>query len=534
MVYFFGFLGGLALFLYGMQLMGDGLQRAAGEKLQKILEALTGVLIVGVALGAAVTAVLQSSSATTVMTVGLVNAGLMTLKQAFGIVMGANIGTTITAQLIAFKLTDYVTLILAIGFAMQLLAKRRRGKYLGQVLLGFGILMLGMSMMGQSVLPLREYQGFVDFIGKFSHNPILGIGVGIVMTVLIQSSSATIGILIAMASQGLIPLKGAIPVLLGDNIGTCITAIMAAWRANVTAKRVALAHVLFNLIGSILFVTFMGLFIKLVLAVSPAHDIARQIANAHTAFNIINTLIFLPFAAPFIKLVERLLPGSDGVISRKPIYLDVNMLKTPSIAMTLAGKEVVRMGTMARHNVELSIAAMEDMDSRKIAYVLEHEPVIDALEEEVTKYLTQMSETQMSRELSARHTGLLHACNDIERIGDHGETLAKKVRMIYEDNVKFSDEAKAELHTLGQMVLEASGKALEALEKDDKKLAEEAWALCRQVKQYQKEIRKNHIVRLNEKRCDPVAGFVMLELLINMKRVSDHSKNISQLVLGIF
>ena len=200
----------------------------------------------------------------------------------------------------------------------------------------------------------------------------------------------------------------------------------------------------------------------------------------------------------------------------------------------LAGKEVVRMGTMARHNVELSIAAMEDMDSRKIAYVLEHEPVIDALEEEVTKYLTQMSETQMSRELSARHTGLLHACNDIERIGDHGETLAKKVRMIYEDNVKFSDEAKAELHTLGQMVLEASGKALEALEKDDKKLAEEAWALCRQVKQYQKEIRKNHIVRLNEKRCDPVAGFVMLELLINMKRVSDHSKNISQLVLGIF
>lgn len=254
----------------------------------------------------------------------------------------------------------------------------------------------------------------------------------------------------------------------------------------------------------------------------------------HTAFNIINTLIFLPFAAPFIKLVERLLPGSDGVISRKPIYLDVNMLKTPSIAMTLAGKEVVRMGTMARHNVELSIAAMEDMDSRKIAYVLEHEPVIDALEEEVTKYLTQMSETQMSRELSARHTGLLHACNDIERIGDHGETLAKKVRMIYEDNVKFSDEAKAELHTLGQMVLEASGKALEALEKDDKKLAEEAWALCRQVKQYQKEIRKNHIVRLNEKRCDPVAGFVMLELLINMKRVSDHSKNISQLVLGIF
>lgn len=534
MVYFFGLLGGLALFLYGMQLMGDGLQKAAGEKLQKILEALTGYLIVGVSLGAMVTAVLQSSSATTVMTVGLVNAGLMTLKQAFGIIMGANIGTTMTAQLIAFKLTDYITLILAIGFVMQAVCKRRRGKYLGQVLLGFGVLMLGMSMMSESVMPLREYQGFVDFIGTFSHNPILGIGVGIIMTVLIQSSSATIGILIAMASQGLIPLEGAIPVLLGDNIGTCITAIMAAWRANVTAKRVALAHVLFNFIGSIIFVVFMGWFIQLVMAVSPANDIARQIANAHTAFNVINTLLFLPIAGQFIKVVERLLPGTSEVISRKPQYLDVSMIKTPSLAMSLASKEVVRMGDMARHNVELSIEAIEDLDSKKIDYVLEHEPVIDALEEEITKYLTQMSEVQMSSVLSARHTGLLHACNDIERIGDHGETLAKKVRMIYEEDIHFSDEAKNELKTLGKMVLEASGKAMEALDKDDKDLANEAWSLCRQVKQYQKEVRKNHIVRLKEKRCDPVAGFVMLELLINMKRVSDHSKNISQLVLGLF
>ena len=250
MVYFFGFLGGLALFLYGMQLMGEGLQRAAGEKLQKILEKLTGVLPVAVALGAVVTGILQSSSATTVMTVGFVNAGLMNLKQAFGVVMGANIGTTMTAQLIAFKLTDYITLFLAIGFAVHLLAKRQRGKYIGQVILGFGILM----------------------IGRFSDNPILGVGVGLVMTMVIQSSSATIGVLIAIANQGLIPLEGAIPVLLGDNIGTCITAVLASLRANITAKRVALAHVMFNFIGSIIFITFMGLFIKLVLAISPADD----------------------------------------------------------------------------------------------------------------------------------------------------------------------------------------------------------------------------------------------------------------------
>ncbi|MEE1230544.1 MAG: Na/Pi symporter, partial [Phascolarctobacterium sp.] len=254
LVYFLGFLGGIALFMYGMQLMGDGLQKAAGAKLQKILEAMTGVLAMGILLGAVVTAVLQASGATTVMTVGLVNAGLLTLKQGFGIIMGANVGTTMTAQLIAFKLSNYITVLIFIGFLMQLLAKRARGKYLGQVILGFGILMLGMDMMGKAVMPLRAYPGFVDFIGHFSSNPLLGIFIGTVMTVLIQSSSATIGILIAMASQGLIPLEGAIPVLLGDNIGTCITAVLASLRANLTARRVAVAHVMFNVIGSIIFV----------------------------------------------------------------------------------------------------------------------------------------------------------------------------------------------------------------------------------------------------------------------------------------
>lgn len=531
---FIAFLGGLALFLYGMQLMGDGLQKAAGEKLQKILEMMTGVIVFGVLLGAVVTAVLQSSSATTVMTVGLVNAGLLNLKQAFGIVMGANVGTTITAQLIAFKLTHYVPLILFIGFMMNILSKRSRGKFIGQVLLGFGVLMIGMEFMGKAVMPLREYPGFIEFIQKFAEYPLLGIGVGIVMTVLIQSSSATIGILIAMATQGLITLEGAIPVLLGDNIGTCITAVLATLRANATAKRVALAHVMFNLIGSIIFVTFMTWFVKLVLAVSPSGDIARQIANAHTAFNVINTLIFIPFTGPFIKLVERMLPDNSEVISRRPVYLDEAMLKTPSIAMSLAVKEVVRMGNLAQKNVRLAMEAINEFDEDKVKYVLDHEPVVDSLETEITRYLTEMSEVPMGNDLSERHTGLLHACNDIERIGDHGKTLAKRARKIFEDEVNFSPEAREELVVLSQMVLDASGKTLEALEKNDKAIAAEAVELCREVKRFQKEIRKNHIIRLNERRCDPVAGFMMLELLINMKRVADHSKNISQLVQGTF
>ena len=326
---------------------------------------MTGVLAMGILLGAVVTAVLQASGATTVMTVGLVNAGLLTLKQGFGIIMGANIGTTMTAQLIAFKLSDYVTVLIFVGFSSQLLAKRRRWKYLGQVTLGFGILMLGMDMMGKSVMPLRHYPGFVDFINAFSDNPLLGILIGMVMTVIIQSSSATIGILIAMATQGLVPLEGAIPVLLGDNIGTCITAVLASLRANITAKRVAVAHVMFNVIGSIIFITFMHWFIQIVMYISPANDIARQIANAHSAFNIINTLLFMPFVNQFIKLVQKIVPGSTEGVSLRPVYLDKAMLNTPSIAMSLAVKEVVRMGNQARKDVQLGMEAIQKYDEQR-------------------------------------------------------------------------------------------------------------------------------------------------------------------------
>ena len=527
-------LGGLAMFLYGMQLMGEGLQKAAGDKLQKILAKLTGVVVVGVFLGALVTAILQSSSATTVMTVSLVNAGLMTLKQAFGIVMGANIGTTITAQLIAFKLTDYVTLILFIGFLVQAFATRSKVRYTGQVLLGFGILMLGMNLMTSAAEPLHNYPGFVAVIARFKDQPLLGVVVGTCMTMVVQSSAATIGILMAMAGQGIIPLEGAIPVLFGDNIGTCITAVLAAARANTTAKKVALSHVLFNLIGCIIFLIFLSYFTQLVLAVSPADDIGRQIANAHSAFNILNTLIFIPLAGPFIKLVEKLLPERGEIISQKPVYLDDNMLATPSLALALAVKEVVRMGQTARQNVATAMEAIDTYDEAKLKYVFEHEPVVDSLEEAITVYLTKISETNLSDELSRRHTGLLHACYDIERVGDHAETLAKRARTMHEDGISFSPQAKEELKVLCQKVLDAVDTTLNALMMDDKELAHTAVDKCRLVKAGQKQMRKNHIIRLNEKQCTPQAGFTLLELLLNLKRISDHSKNIAQLIEGTF
>lgn len=534
-VYIFAFLGGLALFIYGMQLMGEGLQRAAGDRLQKILSAITGTVVIGVIAGALVTAIIQSSSATTVMTVGLVNAGLMNLKQAFSIVMGSNIGTTMTAQLIAFNLTKYVKLILAIGFVIYVVSKKKQWKYAGQVLFGFGILMLGMEMMGDSVAPLKDYQGFVDFIMTFSHRPLLGVLVGVLMTVIIQSSSATIGVLMAMASQGLIPLEGAIPVLFGDNIGTCITAVLASIGTNITARRTAFAHVMFNVVGSIVFLLFMNYFIDFVLYMSPPGDIARQIANAHTAFNVLNTLIFIPFAGIFVNGICLIMPGKEDIISQKPMFLDEHVMGTPAIAITLASKEIIRMAGVARTNFNVATQAILEKDMKKVKYVKSHEPVVDSLEEAITVYLTKLSEKKLSEDLSNRHTSMLHACNDIERIGDHAENLAKQAEtIINEDNVVFSEAAKIELLNIAQVVDKCYETAIKAMEFDDKEQAREALALAKEVRAMLRESRKNHIHRLNENQCTPVAGFMLIEMLTNFRRVSDHAQNLAQLVLGIF
>ena len=533
-LYLFAFLGGIGLFLYGMELLGGGLQQAAGARLQKVLQSLTGVPVMGVILGALVTATLQSSTATTIMSVGLVNAGVMTLKQAFSVVMGANIGTTLTAQLIAFNVTDYFTVMIFIGVMIRVFAKRKNGQFIGQILLGFGLLMLGMKVLSGAAAPMRNSPVFVDFISQVADNPALGVCIGILMTVVIQSSAACVGILMVMAGQGLLPLEGAIPVLLGDNIGTCIHAIMAAFRTNTSAKQVALSHVLFNSVGCVIFIVFMPLFIKIVLAISPAGDIARQIANSHSAFNVLNTLIFLPLITPFTHLIEKLMPDKGEKISVKPLYLNDAMLGNPTIAIVLAEKEVIRMGEVARKNMHAAVECLCAYDPAKVTYVLEHEPVVDKLNEEITKYLTHISEKGLGSVLSAKHMALMHACIDLERIGDHAQTLVKRSRKIFEEKIVISPEAQQEIAEIGSLMEHSLEVSLESFAKNDPKLAEEAWGVCRQVKAAQKEMRKNHIRRLNEGTCHPDSGLVFLEILINMKRTSDHAKNISQMVLGIF
>ncbi|MCQ2380759.1 MAG: Na/Pi cotransporter family protein [Acidaminococcaceae bacterium] len=529
-----GLLGGVALFMYGMQLMGDNLQRVAGAKLQKILEKLTGMLAMGVALGTMVTAVLQASGATIVMAMGLVNAGMLNLQQAFGVTMGACIGTTMTAQLVAFKLTDYIMGFVFIGYLVQVFAKRSRTHSLGMVVLGFGILMAGMEFMGMAMRPLAEETWFTALVMGMGSHPIYGLLFGLILTVLMQSSSASTGILIALALNGLIGLETAIPIMLGANIGSATPAVLASLSGTRTAQRLALANVLFKVIGVAIAMCLLPYFAQFIQWISPDGNIAREIANGHTIFNILNVWLFMPLTGPFLQLVEKILPEQGDIVPMKPVYLDENMIHTPGVAMSLATKEVLRMGYICRKNVVFALDSLNHFNKKKVKYVLAHEPIIDKLEMDITQYITKIAYTELSEDLADKHTDLLHAVNDLERIGDHAKTLAKRSYQIVDDGVVFSDEAKKELRTLAKMVVDVNSTALRALANDDANMAIQAVNKAQEVKEFQKVIRENHITRLNAQVCDPTNGAMLMELLINMKRVSDHSKNIAQLVRGVF
>ncbi|MDD2497669.1 MAG: Na/Pi cotransporter family protein [Desulfitobacteriaceae bacterium] len=531
MTILFGLFGGLAIFIFGMHFMGEGLQKAAGDRMQKILEALTSVPVIGVLVGALVTAIIQSSSATTVMTVGFVNAGLMNLKQAISVIMGANIGTTMTAQLIAFKLSNFYLPIIALGFGFYFFAKRKNFKYIGQVVFSFGLLLMGLEIMGDSMRPLREYQGFRDVIASFGQYKILGVITGLVMTTLIQSSSATIGILMAMSTQGLIPLEVALPVLLGDNIGTCVTAVLASIGAKLSAKRAAVAHVFFNVTGTLIFVIFMPLFIKLILTISPPDDIARQIANAHTSFNLINTMIFLPLITIFSNFITKVVPGKEKIIKKGPVYLDQRVLSSPSIAISVANLEIIRMGELAADNLDNAMRAFVNRDTKLLQDVLEIEDVIDQLEEDITEYLAKISQHRgLTESSSSLHTGLLHAVNDIERVGDHAHNIAHLAEISIEENIPYSEYALNELKIMHKLVIDTFKAAVQGLRDNDITLAEKVLENEMKIDEMEKSLRRSHILRLNEGYCIPHSGVIFLDIISNLERVGDHSTNIASVV----
>jgi phosphate:Na+ symporter len=513
--------------------MGNGLQKAAGDKLRGILKALTSKTWMGVLVGALVTAIIQSSAATTVMSVSFVNAGLMTLTQAIGVIMGANIGTTMTAQLIAFRLSDFALPAIGLGAIIFLFSKRRVYKYFGQIILGFGILFLGMMVMTEAMKPLSTNPSLLRLVAILANRPLLGVLAGIVMTVVIQSSSATIGVLMAAASQGLITFEAALPILFGDNIGTCVTAILAGIGANLSAKRTALAHVLFNVFGTILGLALLPLFSKFVIWLTPFGGVSRLLANAHTSFNILNTLVWLPMAGLLARVVVALYPGEEVIIEHGPKYIDKRMLRTPSAAIQLSVKELVRMARIAQEMVnDSSRALLSDSPESLVKTLHGHEEIVDDLQNEIILYLsTLMAQGSLTQRQSTQVAAMLHVVNDIERVGDHAMNICNFASYRADERIEFSDEAKRELLDLFQRVDAIMSDAVNALETNDPALAQDVWEKEKVIDDIEAGLRDNHFKRLNEGTCMPASAVIYIEVLDNLERLADHAVNLADAVV---
>lgn len=524
-------LGGLGLFLYGMNVMGTGLQKAAGEKLKRLIEILTNNRIMGVVIGALVTMVVQSSSATTVMVVGFVNAEIMSLTQAVGVIMGANIGTTVTAQLIAFKLTDYAPLAVALGVAIWLVTSKKKTKNTAEILIGFGILFIGMDMMGTGLKPLAEFPQFTNIMLSLRNNPLLGMLVGLALTTILQSSSASIGLLQALAGQGLLDVNIAFPILFGDNIGTTTTTLISSAGASKNAKKAAIIHLLFNIVGTIIFMTVLRAPIQaLVIKISP-NDIQRQIANAHTFFNLINVAIQLPFASLLVKAANKIVSGDDKSEKHEAKYLDFRIIETPPIALGQAKKEILRMGELVEANLARSRNALVDSKYDEIDLTLEEEQKINRLQKEITNYLVKLSNAPLSEEEHIEVNNFFNYVTDIERVGDHAENLVELAQERMEGSLMFTDEAIAEFHEMFALCQEVFNKSIKALANKDFKLAKQVLILEDKVNQLETMNRQNHIDRLNKGQCVTSAGIIFLDAISNLERVSDHSANIAISVL---
>lgn len=527
-------MGGLGLFLFGMNLMGDGLQKSAGSKLKKIIELLTSNTIMGVLVGMVVTMVIQSSSATTVMVVGFVNAGIMTLGQAIGVIMGANIGTTITAQLVSLDVDFLAPVALGIGIVIYMFSKKPKNRHIAEILIGFGILFTGMDFMKDAVKPLAGYQGFTDMLVSFGHKPILGVLMGFAITAIVQSSSASMGMLIALASQGLIPITAALPILYGENIGTCVTSLISSIGASRNARRAAIMHLTFNIIGSLIFMFLLsGPIVKLVTYLDP-NDAARQIANAHTLFNVLNVLILLPFAKLIVKLAMKLVPENDSEEDDEKAvkYIDDRMIETPSIALSNAVKETLRMGEKAKDSLNLSMEALLERSKDKAELSFKREKLINELQKSILNYLLKLSKASLNDDSREAVDGLFNTVNDIERIGDHAENIAELAQSSIEFQQGFSDEGKAELINMYNKVISAYTYALEAMRTSNVDLACKVIKMEEQVDIMEKSCRANHMKRLNANSCSIDNGVIYLDVVSNLERVSDHAVNIAQQVIS--
>ena len=537
----FGLAGGLAMFLFGMNSMSDALQKAAGERMKQILSFLTKNPIMGALAGALVTAVLQSSSATTVMVIGFVSAGLMTLPQGISVIFGANIGTTMTAQLMAFKISDYIYPIIFIGFLVYFIAKSEKAKNIGMVIFSFGLLFEGIEIMGSVMKPLAGSAVFTDLMGRVSEIPALGVLLGAAMTLVVQSSSATIAVLQNFASQpaadgvtSVIGLAGAIPILLGDNIGTTITALLASIGQSKAAKRTAISHSIFNITGSIVFACLIRPFAAFITYISPSGNevdvIARQIANAHTCFNIVCTLIWLPLLPVMVKLVTTIIPGKDKLPQTdcKPKFLDEKLLDQPVAAMYLLSQEIGHCADMASDMLNTAKAALHGKAEDFHTYEVESNQVRN-LRNDINDYTAKLLSSGVLTESQSEQTaGLLYVSNNIDRMTEYSQRVTQTVQQVYQSGRKLSASAEQELNECYDTAHDLFDRAVDSVRYGDADMAQRVLADKKKLRKAQKRFNKAHMARVKAGKCEANLTADFSAILYGLERMVDNSVNIAE------
>ena len=533
------FVGGLGMFIYGMQIMAQGLENAAGNKMKSLLEVLTKNKLMGVLLGAAITAVIQSSSATTVMVVGFVNAGIMNLTQAMGVIMGANVGTTVTGWLVSSvewaKFLSPATLApiaVMLGVIIMLTGKRRSSKEIASIVVGFGLLFIGITTMSSAVAPLQESEGFRSIFVTLGNNPLLGILAGALVTAIIQSSSASVGILQSLAAAGLVPFSAAIYIIMGQNIGTCITAILSSLGAKKNAKTAALMHLLFNIIGTIIFSVIAIVYFEVLHPEAGVGIITQtEISIVHTAFNIGTTVLLFTVSGWIIKLAKKIGRVEEDTRDKSKVLLDDRILETPSIALQSTVREVARMGEIVKDSLDVAKTVLFTLKDEDIQFLKEEETTVDKLSAGITNYAIKLSALQISEKEHQDVAHLLQLVSDIERISDYCENISEFAETLYEKKVAFSEIGSSQLKEMLDVCIDSYKYALEAFEEKSKEKALKVIEKETQADDLEITLRSRHIKRLTNNQCNTEAGIVFLDTLVCLERISDHARNIAEEVL---
>ena len=533
------FVGGLGMFIYGMQIMAQGLENAAGSKMKSLLEVLTKNKLMGVLLGAGITAVIQSSSATTVMVVGFVNAGIMNLKQAMGVIMGANIGTTVTGWLVSsVEWAEFLSparlapIAVMAGVILMLVGKRRSSKEIASIIVGFGLLFIGITTMSSAVEPLQDSESFTNLFVTLGSNPLLGILAGTLVTAVIQSSSASVGILQSLAAAGLVPFRAAIYIIMGQNIGTCVTAILSSLGAKKTAKTAALMHLLFNIIGTIIFSTAAIIFFQVV---QPewANGLITQteISIVHTAFNICTTVLLFPVSDWIIKLAEKIGRVEEDSQDKSMVQLDERVLQTPGLALQSTVNEVIRMGQIVEDSLMVAKDVLFTLKDGDIQFLKEEEATVDRLSAGITNYAIKVGALQISEKEHQDVAHLLQVVSDMERISDYCENISEFAETLYEKKASFSEIGEEQLKEMMEVCTDSYRYALKAFENQDRAMALKVIEKETQADNLELRLRNKHIQRLANNQCKTEAGIVYLDTLVCLERISDHARNIAEEVL---